>query len=215
MAPGRHTTDAIWRVMVKQQLADISAKFLAWNWDLQKAFDCISSYNLWGTGVRYGYPLDILATSLTSYGWDRRFILNSEVSRPLKSHRGIVAGSPYAPYDLALHIGKLIGLVRAWQVGSNTYITVSVHLDDIAIMIQGVLNFDIVCAAKGLAEAMAHHVEGVLGMKLDFWDKAFLLSSHELILELARKALGRLAGATMDTVRKLGGDYSLSIRHGE
>ena len=28
MAPGRHTTDAIWRAMVKQQEADIKAKFL-------------------------------------------------------------------------------------------------------------------------------------------------------------------------------------------
>ena len=63
--------------MVKQQVADISAKFLEWNWDLQKAFDHVSRDILWDTGVRYGYPLDILATSLTSYGWDRRFILNT------------------------------------------------------------------------------------------------------------------------------------------
>ena len=56
---------------------------------------------------------------------------------------------------------------------------------------------------------MAHHVENVLGMKLDSGDKAFLLASQQLRLELARKALGRLAGTAVDTVRKLGVDYSL------
>ena len=120
MAPGRHTTDAIWRAMVKQHVADASAKFLEWSWDLQKAFDHVSRDILWETGVRYDYPLDILATSLTSYGWDRRFILNSEVSKSLKSRRGIAPGSPYAPYELALHLGRLIDLVRAWKVGPNT-----------------------------------------------------------------------------------------------
>ena len=154
--------------------------------------------------------MDILATSLTSYGWDRRFILNTEVSRTLKSHRGIAPGSPYAPYELALHLGRLIDLVRAWNVGPNTYITLSVHVDDIALMIQGLVNFEIVQTAKGLAEAMASHIEDTLGMKLDLGDKAFLLSSHEFLLQLARKALGRLGGTAIDTVRKLGVDYSLS-----
>ena len=163
-----------------------------------------------GHRVRYGYPLDILATSLTSYGWDRRFILNTEVSRTLKSHRGIAPGSPYAPYELALHLGRLIDLVRAWEVGPNTYITLSVHVDDIALMIEGLVNLDIIKTASGLATAMAYHIEDTLGMKLDLGDKAFLLSSHEFLLQLARKALGRLGGTAIDTVRKLGVDYSLS-----
>ena len=97
MAPGRHTTDAIWRSLVRQDLGGEHTHFVEWNWDFLKAFDHIDRQVLWNTAAAQGYPMDLLATSLVSYGWGRNFVLNTEASRRIYAHRGIAAGSPYAP----------------------------------------------------------------------------------------------------------------------
>ncbi len=39
MAPERHTIDAIWRSLVRQEVAEEGTLHVEWNWDLQKAFD--------------------------------------------------------------------------------------------------------------------------------------------------------------------------------
>ena len=41
MAPGRHTTDAIWRSVVRQEISEPGTMHVEWNWDLQKAFDFV------------------------------------------------------------------------------------------------------------------------------------------------------------------------------
>ncbi len=134
-APGRHTTDAIWRTMVRQSLGEDKA-FLEWTWDLQKAFDHVDRGLLWQAAGRHGYPKSVLATSLVSYGWGRRFLLTTEVSRMLLSHRGIAAGSPYAPYELALQVAGVIDLVRAWNVAGKPKAFLSIHEDDISVMLE-------------------------------------------------------------------------------
>ena len=93
MAPGRHTTDAIWRSVVRQETSDSGTLHVEWNWDLQKAFDYVKRDILWSKARAAGYPMKSLATALVSYGWGRRFILNREVSKEIRSGRGIAAGS--------------------------------------------------------------------------------------------------------------------------
>ena len=112
MAPGRHTTDAIWRSMVRQDIGAGKRRYVEVNWDFQRAFDHVDRGRLWKAAESEGYPMSLLAASLVSYGWERRFALNTEVSRPLRAHRGIAAGSPFAPYELAVHLAGLIEAVR-------------------------------------------------------------------------------------------------------
>ncbi len=127
-----------------------------------------------------------LATSLVSYNWGRRFILNREVSREIRSGRGIAAGSPFAPYELAVYLGGLIDIVRQWngeqlsaQIGLRA--SPSVHVDDISVCISGKRATALVRAAGKLARALAAHVEQ-LGMKPDLGDKAFLKASSYALL---------------------------------
>ena len=42
MAPGRHTTDAICRSVVRQEISEPGTMHVEWNWDLQKAFDFVN-----------------------------------------------------------------------------------------------------------------------------------------------------------------------------
>ena len=63
MAPGRHTTDAIWRSVVRQEMCDEGTMHLEWNWDLQKAFDHVDRRILWDKAKDAGYPMCALATS--------------------------------------------------------------------------------------------------------------------------------------------------------
>ena len=115
MAPGRHTTDAIWRSVVRQEISEPGTMHVEWNWDLQKAFDYVNRIILWEKAKAAGYPMGSLATALVSYGWGRRFILNREVSKEIRSGRGIAAGSPFAPYELAVYLDGLIDMARSWN----------------------------------------------------------------------------------------------------
>jgi hypothetical protein len=131
-----------------------------WNWDLQKAFDFVKREILWGKAKAAGYPMNSLATALVSYGWGRRFILNREVSKEIRSGRGIAAGSPFAPYELAVYLEGLIGIVRAWNaqqisIKSGLKATLSIHVDDISVCISGTNSRAIAHAAGSLARSLA------------------------------------------------------------
>ena len=139
-----------------------------------KAFDHVDRSILWGKAKEAGYPMCALATSLVSYSWGRRFILNREVSREIKSGRGIAAGSPFAPYELAVYLDGLINIVRQWNVEqsrtrSGLKATLSIHVDDILVCISGTCARALVRAAGSLARTLVAHVDQ-LGMKLDFGD---------------------------------------------
>ncbi len=62
-------------------------------------------------------------------------------------------------------------------------------------------------AAGSLARSMAHHVS-MLGMKLDWDDKDFVLVSDEGPLQAAERSMIFLAGSAVHAVRKLGMDYA-------
>ncbi len=87
MAPGRHTTDAMWRSVVRQEIPDTGAHNVEWNWDLQKATDHVDWSTLWTKVHDAGYPMCALASSLVSYGWGRRFTVDREVSHEIRSGR--------------------------------------------------------------------------------------------------------------------------------
>jgi hypothetical protein len=214
MAPGRHTTVAIWRALVRQETAKEGMLHVEWNWDLQKAFDHVDRKILWRKAEEAGYPMGLLATSLVSYGWSRRFILNREVSQEIKSGRGVAAGSPYGPYELAVYVDGLIHIVREWNKvhkAEGMHATLSIHVDDISVCISGKNGPALVRASGELARKLAFHVEG-LGMKLDLGDKAFLMASTEALLVECKKAMGDLGGTMVQAVRKLGVDYAISAR---
>ncbi len=83
--------------MVKQDLGKEDDMFMKWNWDLQKACDLVERENVFEEACRQGYPMDIMRTSLVSYGWEKRFVLNTEVPSVIRSHRGIAASTLFAP----------------------------------------------------------------------------------------------------------------------
>jgi hypothetical protein len=89
---------------VRQEISEPGTSSVEWNWVLQKAFDFVNRKILWGKARAAGYPMNSLATALVSYGWGRRFMLNREVSTGIRSGRGIAAGSPFAPYELAVYL---------------------------------------------------------------------------------------------------------------
>ncbi len=111
---------------------------MEWNWDLQKAFDHVDRQTLWSKAFEAGYTMCALASSLVSYGWRRRFILNREVLREIRSSRGIAARSPFAPYELAVYLEGLMVRVRVWNEEQARWRTgikavMSIHKDDVSV----------------------------------------------------------------------------------
>ena len=140
-----------------------------WNWDLQKAFDHVDRKILWSKAREADYPMGILATSLNSYGWSRRFILNREVSPVIRAGRGVAAGSLYGPYELAVYVAGIIVIVRDWNRINNPkglHATLSIHVDDISVSITGRNGPALVRASGELARELNDHINE-LGMKLD------------------------------------------------
>ena len=139
MASGRNTTDAIYRQQVrlcKGAGADDVGKSVEVNWDLSKAFDHVGRRGLVTAAKKLGYPVLLLLNSLHSYGWSRRFVLNKELSSVIKSHRGVAAGSPFAPYELMVAIFGIVSIVRSWETPGVGH-SLSVHVDDIALVAWG------------------------------------------------------------------------------
>ncbi len=62
MAPGRQTTDATWRSLVRQERGGEQVHSVEWNWDCQKAFDNVDRQVLWNKAEAQGHPMDLLAT---------------------------------------------------------------------------------------------------------------------------------------------------------
>ncbi len=210
MAPGRHTTDAVWREQMRRCLHHGQTKSAEINWDLSKAFDHVGRAKLFQIAVQRGYPAGVLANSLVSYGWQRKFILDTEVSGSLASHRGIAPGSPSAPYELAVYLAGLSEIVAAYRASiEGMRIVLSVHVDDIALTVAGPSTEEVVHHSSQLAEALANHIEGELSMCLDLKDKAFTMASDTSTLRGVMGALGRLAGQAADSIKRLGVDHAI------
>lgn len=123
--------------------------------------------------------MGLLATSLVSYGWSRRFILNREISQEIKSGRGVAAGSPYGPYELAVYLDGLIHIVRGWNKVHNAkgmHATQSIHVDDISVCISGKNGPALARASGELARKLAFHVEGLHEARS--WQQGFLDGIH-------------------------------------
>ncbi len=78
-------------------------------------FDHVDRQKLCKKGSESGYPMGVLASSLVSCSWGRRFMLNREALQEIRSQRGIAAGSHFARHELAIHVVSLIDLLRAWS----------------------------------------------------------------------------------------------------
>ena len=91
-AAGRCPGDAVWRSLVKADLAaaegGVTAEFL---WDVSKAFDRAQRAHLFYRARDLGYPLTVRRLSLDSYGWTRRLLDRHLVSRDLGPSAGIAA----------------------------------------------------------------------------------------------------------------------------
>ena len=119
--------------------------------------------------------------------------------RPLAERAGgIAAGSPYAPYELAVHLVGLVDIIRRW----------SIHVDDVSVMLEGPDRAALVDAAGRLARALEVHISAI-GMRLDLGDKAFALASDGALVKRLQRELGELGGCAVESVRKLGVDYAL------
>ena len=96
MAAGRAVGDTTWRNKIRVDLAKTrnlhAAEVL---WDVTKCFEHVDAHMLAQAAHSLGYPLDILAVSLTSYRWRRVIFFQDNISaNPVWLGSGIVAGSP-------------------------------------------------------------------------------------------------------------------------
>ena len=93
MAAGRGVGDATWRQKILADLDRRDNKAVAEIlWDVSKCFEHVQADLLADTAERLGYPLDILAVSLSAYRWRRIvFYDNNIVGEPIWLDSGIVA----------------------------------------------------------------------------------------------------------------------------
>ncbi len=118
MAPRRHTTDAIRRSVVRQEVADTGGCNVEWSWDFQKAFDRVDRAISWPKARDAEYPMSAMASSIVPYGWGRMFALSREVLLESRPCMGIAAGSPFAPYELAVCFDGAHCYCRALERGA-------------------------------------------------------------------------------------------------
>ena len=135
MAPRRWVSDATFRLQVRRDLGVAAGggcdtdegRFGAEvQWDLSKAFDRVNWGNLVKRAVEWGYPLEALRLSMVSYSWQRRLVMDGVIGGKVHPRRGVAAGSPFAPYELALVTLPTIVRLRK----SELPIVISVHVDD-------------------------------------------------------------------------------------
>ena len=75
-----------------------------------KCFEHVNARMLADAANTLGYPLDILAVSLTSYRWRRVIFFQDNISaEQVWPGSGIVAGSPHATFELTLYTITTLG----------------------------------------------------------------------------------------------------------
>lgn len=140
MAPRRWVTDATFCLQVGRDLG-ISCKGsgaleLAGaevQWDLIKAFDRVNWDKLVSRAKEWGYPLEALRLSMTSCSWKRRLVMDGVVGKGIYPTKGVAAGSPFAPFELALVVLPTIVRLRS----SGIPLALSIYVDDFMISATG------------------------------------------------------------------------------
>jgi hypothetical protein len=175
-------------------------------WDLRNAFENVSREKLWGFGKQFGYPVDLLRMSISSYRWPRYLLMGNLISRPIGPGRGIGAGSAFATYELTLYLWSTILL----HTSMHPTVTLSIHVDDFGQSATG--NDDAETASRLVASAKFIHEQLIeLGMPLAD-DKAQLVATSAVLTKIVQTDLGTIAGPHLDSVRRLGMDYSICTK---
>jgi hypothetical protein len=209
MAEHRQVLDGTYRLVVRQLLqleAKPKSSAVDLLWDLRKAFENVSREKLWAFGKQFGYPIDLLRMSISSYRWSRYLLMGNIISRPIGPGRGIGAGSAFATYELTLYLWSTILL----HTQHYPTVTLSIHVDDFS---QSATGHDDVETAGRLVDS-AKFIHGQLtelGMPLAD-DKAQLVASSAVLAKLVQIELGSIAGNHLDSVRRLGMDYSICLK---
>ena len=113
MLPTHKALDPVWRCQVSHLAAGEHAHTIELNWDIKKCFENVSREILCQRASATGYPPHILRLSLASYSWGRRLRgLGGIVTNDIYSNRGIVAGSAFAIFELAVYMLKDTRLVK-------------------------------------------------------------------------------------------------------
>eukprot|EP00959_Pyramimonas_sp_CCMP1952_P394244 8260746-Pyramimonas_sp.AAC.2 len=93
MAPPRHTTDSVWRAVVRGDIADHAGKFVAMLLaDLKQCYEHISHHAMLSEGMRCDFPRVALKAALDSHRWPRRLLMDNVVCEPLYPARGDCCG---------------------------------------------------------------------------------------------------------------------------
>ena len=200
MTSGRRVGDATWRHKVLSLLdADKKRFVLEGLWDVQKCFEHVNRRKLVNMAAALGYPMDLLAVSLSTYRWPRTVLIDKDiVSPPVWAATGIAAGSPQATYELATYtIMAMRAMAVAWPSAR-----LSLHADDLTFQISGASASEVHKDFTELAEeARALFTD----IDLPFApDKACILGNHEATTKMARNTLGEMGGSAIRQTRKLG-----------
>ena len=209
MSPGRRVGDGTWRHKVLARLdANKGDTVLEGLWDVQKCFEQINGKKLVRIAEALGYPLELLAVSLSTYRWPRRILLDFNIiAEDVWPKSGIVAGSAHATYELAAYtVLALRILTTSWPTSR-----ISLHVDDLSFQI----SHHNAQVAHHHFTHMAHEARALFAaLELPFApDKAYVISTSMSAAREASRALGLMGGSPVKQTRSLGNDLTLmSIR---
>ncbi|CAK0794176.1 unnamed protein product, partial [Prorocentrum cordatum] len=204
MAPHRHTTDSVWRAVVRGDIADHSGKFVATLLaDLKQCYEHIGHHTMLSEGIRCDFPLFALKAALDSYRWPRRLLMDNAVGEPLYPTRGIVAGSSTATFEVK---GYMIPTIRDTTINEGT--SLSIHIDDLAFDSIGCTVETCLNGLADLAARIFHKFTYTLELPIHMKKLNFTANNFE-ILKQAPGALGEYSGSIKNSITNLGVDYNV------
>lgn len=148
----------------------------------------------------WGYPLEALRLSMTSYSWKRRLVIDGVVGKGIYFTKGVAAGSPFAPFELALVVPPTIVRLRV----NGIPLALSIHVDDFMISATGT-GEDQVISRMIEEAAMVYDETSSVGLVVER-AKGFVLGSSRRLAARLYEVMGQFGGEAVDSVKRLGVD---------
>jgi hypothetical protein len=123
-----------------------------------------------------------------------------------------MAGSPHAVYETVAYLALSIRTFQ--QLYPSSVHRLSVFVDDVSLQVVHDTEEECVQAFVDSGSWVYAEFQDTLGLPIEK-GKTFLLGSTESVVRRGTLAMGALAGASGNEVRKLGATYSLQHRQGK
>jgi hypothetical protein len=206
MLAGRQTLDGVWRAQVRAKTArDLGFHSAEVLWDVKKAYENIQHADLVTQGDLQGYPQWILRVSLASYRWSRRLLLENQViSEDIWPGQGIVAGSSFATFEVAMLVQHELGIIAAQEPKCQ----LSMHVDDLSFGLTRPTVDELTHDLIQIASKAKYTMEEVLHLPLAA-AKSQVIASSKTAEQAILAAFGNQLGELVPSARRLGVDHAL------